>query len=127
MSILFKTTKITLPGAGADSKPYYIARSANKQRINLDKISASIASKSTLNKADVYGVIVSLCEEIPELLLNNYSVELHDLGTFSLHISSKAEESPDAVSKSSIKSVKVAFRPGKEIKKLLKMATFKAV
>ena len=125
MAILFKSSKVNYRGISADTNEKYIARCANKKRVNLDYISASIASKCSLRKADVYGVIVALTEEIPDLLLENNTVDLGNLGIFSLHLTSHTETTPEAVNAASIKQVKIAFRPGKQIKQQLKLATFK--
>ena len=125
MAILFKTSKVGSIAKTADNNDLFVARSTNKKRVDLDYISNSIASKCSLRKSDVYGVIVALTEEIPDLLLNNQTIELGKLGIFSLHLHSATATTPAAITPASIKGVKIAFRPGKEIKRLLKTATFK--
>ena len=124
-AILFKSSKVIYRGISADTDEKYIARCANKKRVNLDYISVSIASKCSLTTADEYGVMVALTEEIPDLLLENKTVDLGNPGIFSLHLTSRTETSPEAVNAATIKQVKVAFLPGKQIKQQPKLASFK--
>jgi len=125
MTIEYKVVQITTPikKEGEDHK--YYPRVCNRKKINLRDMSERIAAISTFSEIDVLGVLTAFVSEIPRFLLDNSSVELGELGTFSLHISSKGVENPEQINARKIKNVKMAFRPGTRIKKELKKAEFR--
>lgn len=125
MSIEYKVVQITTPIKKEGEKDKYYPRVCNRKKIDLHDVSNRIASISTFSEIDVLGVLTAFVTEIPDFLLDNCSVELGELGTFSLHISSKGSESPEQVNAKQITKVKMAFRPGTRIKKALKKADFK--
>lgn len=70
------------------------------------------------------GVLTALVELIPGKLANSTIVRLGELGYFRVSISSKGEPSASAVNASSIRSNKIIFTPGKDIKNALKAAEY---
>jgi predicted histone-like DNA-binding protein len=124
MTIYYKPVKVSEPGVKSGKHKYY-ARVSSRNKINLTGISERIARKCTLNRADIYAALEALVEELPDLLLHNYNVELGGLGTFSLYIQSDASDSPEKVNTKNIKGTKIGFRAGTEIKIKLKNARFK--
>jgi len=127
MAIKYKVIKQGATPLTQTNKSYYTARACKRSLVGLDEIAELLSLRSTLSKADVFATLIALTEAIPEYLLNNQSVQLGDLGTVSLHLSSKSESTPEDVTWRSIKELKVQFRAGKEIKKSLKSAHFKKV
>jgi len=124
MSINYKVIEQPAGKLSKTGKPTYSARACGRSKISLDKISRIIERNSSLTKADIYGTLISLTDLLPEFLLNNQSVELEGLGTFSLHLSSESEDKPEDVTWRSIKELKVQFRASKELKKELKKANY---
>jgi predicted histone-like DNA-binding protein len=126
MSILYKVVGILPPGKKEEEKAYY-PRIAKRQKADLHDIARSISQATTFHKADVFGVLEAFTNYIPQLLSDNFSVELGDLGTFSLHISAEGSEVPEKVSRHKIKGVTMAFRPSPRVKRDLKYLKFKKI
>jgi len=92
--------------------------------MDLEAISKIISRRSSLSPGDIQHVLTALTELVPELLVNNQTVHLGDLGTISLHLRSRGENSPKAVTSRSITDVRAAFRAGRKLKKGLTDARF---
>ena len=124
MTIKYKAVQTSEPGIKGGGNYKYYPRIYARTKLNLREISKIISSRSTLHPADILGTLTALVEVIPELLLQNNSIELGDLGTFSLHIKGESADSSEKLNKKSIKDVKIAFRPGKYVKQKLGGASF---
>ena len=119
MSIKFKTIprkNLQKP----DDPPKYYAIAAPQGKTDIDGISASIADKSTVSRPDVYAVIIATLETINSELQAGRSVQLGKLGSFSISISSDPAATPDQVTASSVRKSRVLYRPGAEIRDMLK-------
>lgn len=125
MSIQYKVVKIVPPTKKEeDCKPYY-PRITQRNRKDLRDLAEHISLMSTFSTSDVVGVLEAFTKLIPDYLKKNCSVELGDLGTFSLHINSEGSESPEKVSHHNVKGVKMAFRPSPRVKKDLQNVKFR--
>jgi predicted histone-like DNA-binding protein len=116
MAVYYKAVKIKSPLRKEGNKEQYYPRVANRRKENLRDIGERISAMSTFNKADVIGVLEAFTELIPKLLKDNASVELGDLGTFSLHISGEGVDTEKEVTRFRIKKSKIAFLPSKRLK-----------
>ena len=90
----------------------------------MKELAKQIAKSCTLHEADIYATLIALVDKIPELLMNNFSVNMGELGIFSLHINGEASDTPEDVTTQKIIDLKMAFRPSKEIKEKFKEAKF---
>ncbi|WP_421921011.1 HU family DNA-binding protein [Marinifilum sp.] len=125
MSVEYKVVKIVPPSKKEeDCKPYY-PRITKRDKMDLRGLAEDISQMSTFSTIDVIGVLEAFTSLIPYYLKNNYSVELGDLGTFSLHINAEGSESPEKVSRHNVKGVNMAFRPSPRVKKDLQDIRFK--
>lgn len=93
--------------------------------VNLDDLARIIAGRSTMSRADCYGVIIALSDVIGESLSNGNIVKIDNLGTFQLVLQGTAAETEDALGKSNIKSAKINYRPSKDLKSKMKRNTYK--
>lgn len=124
MSIKYKGVSMARPGIKGGGAYKYYPRIYDRRKINLREISKIISSRCSLHSADIFGTLTALVEVIPELLLLNNTVELGDLGLFSLHIKGYPSDSLEKLNEHSIKEIKMAFRPGKQVKQRLENAHF---
>ncbi len=124
MTIKYKAVQSSEPGVKGGGNYKFYPRIYARSKLNLREISKIISSRSTLHPADILATLTALVEVIPELLLLNNTIELGDLGIFSLHIKGLAADSPYKLNSKSIKEVKIAFRPGKYVKQKLGGASF---
>lgn len=87
----------------------------------------NICDQSSLSKADIIAVLVSLEEVIPKMLKNGRTVSLGDLGSFSLLAIAKTAPDEEEVSWRSFKGLNASFRPGNALKINLAEVNFKKV
>jgi len=124
MTVKYKIIKTAQPGVKGGGKYLYYARISKRQKKHLDDLAVEIANRCTLRRSEVHMVLMELSELIPELLADNCSVQLGELGTFSLHATSAPSETPEKVNESKITGLHVAFRPGTKVKDKLQLADF---
>lgn len=124
MTIRYKVVKIASPGVKGGGEYRYYPRIYGRKKININDLADHISSISSQSRGDVLSVLTSLSDELPRFLLDNCSVQLGEFGTFSLHASVLPSATPKEVNKTKIKGIKLAFLPGKTIKKKLEVARF---
>ena len=122
--IKYKIVAQSKAGLAGGGEYLYYPRIHKRQKINLRQLAEQISIKCSFTTADVVGVLEAVVEEIPILALSNYSIQLGELGTFSLHAKGDASHTANEVNASKIKQLKLAFRPGVHLKKALSKARF---
>ncbi|MGD9930283.1 MAG: hypothetical protein AB7U05_09700 [Mangrovibacterium sp.] len=127
MTIRYNVTRLGQPGQKNGGMYRYYPRISNRKKIGLDELATLIAGKCTLHQADLHAALSAFTEEIPNLLLENYSVELGRLGIFSLYAQCEGSDTPEAVNETNIQKVNMVFRAGNHIKKLLRTASFSKI
>ena len=83
-----------------------------------------ISSQSSMTESDVIGVLKALELNIINILESGYSVELGDLGTFSIGASTRGIELKEKFSIRQVTKRRVLFRPGHSFKRMLKRLHF---
>ena len=68
-----------------------------------------------------------MCECLVEQLLNGNKIQLGELGTFGISISSEGAESIDKFTAKNIKAVNILFDPGKDFENMIDRADFNPV
>jgi len=123
MPIKIKTmARKNLQDQAAPAKHYAIVDPSGKTDLN--ELSALIADKCTVSRPDVYAVIIAATEVIMKEIAAGRSVQFGILGSFGVSISSVGKATPEEVTASSVKSAKVLYRAGPEIKDLIKNLKF---
>ena len=123
MSINIKTVAKKNPREpGAPAK--YYAQAVPKGKTDIDALSKMISREGTVSRSDVYAVIISSLEAIMNELKEGRSVYLGKMGSFSISLSSEGAETPDEFTSSAIKKARIVFRPGLELKEMLKMLKY---
>ncbi|XOV93955.1 MAG: HU family DNA-binding protein [Bacteroidota bacterium] len=116
MSIQFKTVRRAEPGVLGGGHHKYYAGIERDRKVEMRTFIKAIGARSTVNVADVYAVIETFLQLIPEYLLDGRAVDLGPFGKFSVNISSTGHELPEDVSVYSIRKTRVQFTPGDELK-----------
>jgi predicted histone-like DNA-binding protein len=109
---------------GKRETPKYYAVPVRRGIVNLNTLSAEVASHSSMSKADVYGVIIGLIPVIEEYLHNGYAVKLDDLGIFTLSASSEGYDSPEECTPHCVSAKKICFRADAKLKRNLRAVKF---
>ncbi|MDR1792030.1 MAG: HU family DNA-binding protein [Bacteroidales bacterium] len=103
-----------------DEKRKWYATAKTAGDTTLRTLSKDIAARSTVSAADTQAVLTALTEVLVEYLADGKIVRLGDFGAFQVRISSQGAQTEDKFNASLIKSNKVVFRPGIDIKEMLK-------
>lgn len=93
--------------------------------VHLDDLARTIASRSTMSRADCYGVIIALSDVIGEALSNGKIVKINSLGTFKLVLQGTGSEIEDVLGKSNIKGAKINYKPSNDLKNKMRRNTYK--
>ena len=94
----------------------------------LEKFAKHIADHNgVFSRGTVKGVLSDTCECLVEQLLNGKKVELGELGTFGISLSSEGAPSVKEFSAKNIKAVNILFAPGPDFENLINRAEFNRV
>ena len=85
----------------------YYPCAVSKGEADLDSLADVVSSRSSMSRADCYGVIIGLTEAIGEALADGKIVRIDALGTFQITIQGTAADSPEELGKSTIKGTKI--------------------
>lgn len=110
-----------------DAPNKFYAQAVSDGRTDLDRLAYLIANQSTVRKADCLAVLEAFVHNMSDELNQGRIVELGELGSFRISISSEGFETPEEVSSAAVKSSRILFRPGKSLRKLLKTIEYKKV
>ena len=103
-------------------KWYANAKSAGDT--TLSTLSKEIAARSTVSPVDTQAILVTLTEVLVENLANGRIVRLGDFGAFQVSIGSTGAETEAKFNASMIKTKKVTFRPGIDLKEMINNLKF---
>ncbi len=119
MSIRFKAVKLK-DNINPETPDMFIAVAKSRGITTLDELSKNIALMSTVSRADVYAVLIALCDSLPQALSKGNIVRLGHFGSFMIGLGSETAESSDEITMKKVNQIKLRFRPSKEIKNALK-------
>ena len=107
--------------------PKFYAQAQARGDVNIREMSERIQSACTVNKADVYAVLVALEDVIAEALQNGEIVRLGDLCTLQVSLSGKGALTEEDYTTSLIKKKRINFRPGRVLANAMSSLTFSKV
>ena len=119
MAIKYTVTEKSNPLHPQQPKKWY-ANAKSSGDITLRALGKEIAARSTVAPADTQAVLVALTEVLVEHLADSKIVRLGDFGAFQVSVSSAEAEAKEKFNSSLIKNGKVVFRPGIDIRDMLK-------
>jgi len=126
MAVKFKVSEKGNPLKPQEQKKWY-ATAKSTGDATLRTLSKEIAARSTVSPADTQAVLVALTEVLVEHLADGKIVRLGDFGAFQVSIGSAGAETAAKFNASMIKTKKITFRPGIDIKEMLKSLKFEKV
>ncbi len=108
-------------------KKFYAA-SKSSGELTFKKLSKEIAEGSTtVSDTDVLAVLNDLIKILNRHLAEGRIVRLGDFGNFQLSLSSEGAESAEKFNSSLIKKARVVFRPGTDIKDMVKTLKYQKI
>lgn len=94
----------------------------------LEKFAKHISDHNGVySRGTVKGVISDMCECLVEQLLNGVKIQMGELGTFGISISSEGADSIEKFTSKNIKMVNILFAPGADFENLINRAEFNLV
>lgn len=127
MALKYKIVQQAEPGVKGGGNYRYYLRATGRRLITIDELAQKLAKETSLSEVSVKAVLWGLSSAIPDLLLNNCSVELGDLGIFSVSLKSEPVATPEEATWRRVSDLKVNFRVGKKIQGKVKNAKFERV
>ncbi|MHA7109324.1 HU family DNA-binding protein [Sunxiuqinia elliptica] len=125
MSILYsKIQRVNPRDPGAARKWYLIPKRVEQK--NEKAIAEALAKNTTLSRGEASMVIDELQSVVLNSLLDGYSVQLGDWGSFILTVNCTGADTEEACTADNITGVNIRFRPGKQMKESISKATFVA-
>ena len=79
---------------------------------------------STVNSADVLAVLDTLLQVMQDELSQGRIVRFGEFGSFAVSLSSEGKEKESEITAASVKSAKLLFKPGKDLKNMLTTLEF---
>ncbi len=117
-----------IPTYSKDETPKAYAKNQVSEIWSLEKFAKHISDHNGVySRGTVKGVISDMCECLVEQLLNGNKIQLGELGTFGISISSEGAESIEKFASKNIKAVNILFTPGADFENLIDRAEFNPV
>ena len=108
------------PTYSKDETPKAYAKNQVSEIWSLEKFAKHISDHNGVySRGTVKGVISDMCECLVEQLLNGNKIQLGELGTFGISISSEGAESIEKFTSKNIKAVNILFTPGADFENLI--------
>lgn len=123
MAVKFNVIQRANPLKPTDPKKHYAVIKSDGE-ITLKQLSKRISGMSTVNSGDILAVLDLLVQVMQEELSQGRIVRLGDFGSFALTLSAEGKDKAEEVNANSVKSAKLQFRPGKELKNTLTTLEF---
>lgn len=116
------------PTYSKDETPKAYAKNQVSEIWSLEKFAKHISDHNGVySRGTVKGVLSDMCECLVEQLLNGNKIQLGELGTFGISISSEGAESIEKFTSKNIKAVNILFTPGADFENLIDRAEFNPV
>jgi len=93
--------------------------------IDMKKLAERIAYQSTLTPGDCYNVLSALEKNVIDELKEGRIVRLGELGSLRLSVSSGGSDTFDEAHSGLVKKTRILYRPGLELRTMLKSLKFK--
>jgi predicted histone-like DNA-binding protein len=123
MAVKYNLVQRGNPQKPDEPKKWY-AQAKSDGDISLKDLGKDISQRCTVNYADTLAVLEALNQVLTVNLEGNKIVRFGDLGSFQISLSSEGAETPEKFTSSMIRSKKVIFRPGEDLKVMLNNLKF---
>lgn len=124
MAINYSISRRINPQAPEGAKKFYASAQASGE-VDINSLAEEVAYATSLTDGDVINAIRALTKRIIYHVTNGRIVRLEALGDFRASISGEGTDTEEEYNTSKIRSVKVLFRPGSQIRTALSMDNLK--
>jgi len=119
MTITYKTIPKINPREPQVAARHY-ASSVPQSKTDIKKISKAISERTSLDHVDTQTVILATVDMVIAELQEGRSVQRGNLGSFAISLSGEGAMTADKFTPSAIKKARIIYRPGTEMKDMLK-------
>ena len=116
-----KTKKDTI---NKEAVPKYYAVPVRSGKVDITHMAEVLSDRSSLTPGDIQATIIGLVDIMESYLHQGYSVELDNIGIFTLSVTSDGYETPKDCTPHRVRAQKVCFRAAPKLKKNLKYVKF---
>lgn len=124
MAVKLKAVQRVNPQDVSAPQKFY-AKAVSNGRTDLKRLAKLVAMQCTVNRADCLAVLAALEDNIIMELQDGKIVQMGELGTFQLSVNSMGSDTSEEVGTNSVKKARLNFRPGEELKNMLKNLSFR--
>lgn len=110
-------------GLGNKGTKYY-AVPIRSGKVNISELAKLLSKRSSLSVGDIRSTLMGLVELIEEHLHKGYSVQLDELGIFTISATSDGFDSSEDCTPRRVKAKKICFRADAHLKHNLKYVEF---
>ena len=119
MAVFYNTVQRGNPGNPSAVRKWYPVIKSVKQ-VGEKQVAKLIADETTLNRKEAEMALAQFEKVMTRLLLDGYTVQLGDWGSFRFTCNGKGIERQDEVKAEHIKGLNIRFHPGKDLKEKIK-------
>ena len=126
MAVFFNVVERVNPSNTEAPKKWYPVVKSVKQ-VGEKEVATQISEETTLNRKEAEMALAQFQKVMLRLLLDGYTVQLSDWGSFRLTCNGKGEVKKELVNAENIKGLNIRFSAGKDLKYGISKAEFKSV
>ena len=102
----------------------YYLQAVKNGNTNLERLAYLISNQSTVREPDCLAVLHAFVHNMLDELSQGRVVQLGALGNFQIGVTSEGSDLPEEVNLSNLKKVRLNYRPGKKIQKVINQMDF---
>lgn len=95
--------------------------------VDLERLAYLISNQSTVREPDCLAVLIALQHNMLDEMGQGKVVQLGTLGNFQIGVRSNGSDTLEEVGVTNVRSAHINYRPGKRVKKALKVVDYKLI
>lgn len=110
--------------SGEEEKVRYHGVPVSSGQIGVDELAKDISGRCSLHESDVHAAVIALGDVMQTYLMKGNTVNLKNIGLFSISAGSEGFETPDECTPSKVTAQRVCFKADKEMRSALPLIKF---
>ena len=111
----------------ADEPKKAYAKAQISEELSLKELSRQVAGQTTVSRADVSAVLISVVDNMLEGLRAGRQIDFGELGKFRLQVTSQGADTAEKFTATNITGVNIQFVPGEDLKNIFAGMEFSPV
>lgn len=110
--------------SGEEEKIRYHGVPVSSGQIGVDELAKDISGRCSLHESDVHAAVIALGDVMQAYLMKGNTVNLKNIGLFSISAGSEGFETPDECTPSKVTAQRVCFKADKEMRSALPLVKY---